>query len=134
LLLLSDKHIEVLSRRWLSSGLLRRVVWKKFTDVAEVLAASVIRAISNLHTRRCENLKSHYYRLDLFVGDVEIVPEFSGTNLLVCIDKRLEPCLRTVSVARFLANIEQCCVRDNRSSRRGFGVVSFVKFQSSAHI
>jgi hypothetical protein len=27
--------------RWLSSGLLRRVVWWKFTDVAEVLAASI---------------------------------------------------------------------------------------------
>jgi hypothetical protein len=26
--------------RWLSSGLLRRVVWWKFTDVLEVLAAS----------------------------------------------------------------------------------------------
>jgi hypothetical protein len=32
--------------RWLSSGLLRRVVWQKFTDVAEVLAASIIRAMS----------------------------------------------------------------------------------------
>jgi hypothetical protein len=35
--------------RWLSSGLLRRVVWWKFTDVSEVLAASIIRAeISHL--------------------------------------------------------------------------------------
>jgi hypothetical protein len=31
--------------RWLSSGLLRRVVWWKFTDVSEVLATSIIRAI-----------------------------------------------------------------------------------------
>jgi hypothetical protein len=29
---------------WLSSGLLRRVVWQKFTDVSEVLAASINRA------------------------------------------------------------------------------------------
>jgi hypothetical protein len=31
--------------RWLSSGLLRCVVWY-FTDVSEVLAASIIRAIA----------------------------------------------------------------------------------------
>jgi hypothetical protein len=31
---------------WLSSGLLRHVVWKKFADVSEVLAASIIRALS----------------------------------------------------------------------------------------
>jgi hypothetical protein len=31
--------------RWLSSGLLRRVVWWMFTDVSEVLSASIIRAI-----------------------------------------------------------------------------------------
>jgi hypothetical protein len=30
----------------LSSGLLRRVVWQKFTDVSEVLAASIIRTIT----------------------------------------------------------------------------------------
>jgi hypothetical protein len=35
---------QVISRRWLSSGLLRSVVWKKFTDVSEVLAAFIIRA------------------------------------------------------------------------------------------
>jgi hypothetical protein len=29
----------------LSSGMLRRVVWQKFTDVSEVLAASIIKAI-----------------------------------------------------------------------------------------
>jgi hypothetical protein len=77
---------------WLSSVLLRRVVWKKFTDVSEVLAAFIIRAMramitlmmeaastsemlinvyqiiwcnnpgdSHLHTRRCENLKSHNF-------------------------------------------------------------------------
>jgi hypothetical protein len=66
--------------------MLRRVVWQKFTDVSEVLTASIIRAIartmevvntsetsvkfyqttrrdipegSHLHTRRRENLKSH---------------------------------------------------------------------------
>jgi hypothetical protein len=34
--------------RWPSSGLLRRAIWKKFTDVSEVLAASIIRAMSKL--------------------------------------------------------------------------------------
>jgi hypothetical protein len=29
----------------MSSGLLRRVVWYKFTDVSEVLPASIIRAM-----------------------------------------------------------------------------------------
>jgi hypothetical protein len=33
--------------RWLSSELLRCVVWQKITDVLEVLAASIIRAMSN---------------------------------------------------------------------------------------
>jgi hypothetical protein len=32
--------------RWLSSALLRRVVWYKFIDVSKVLAASIIRAIA----------------------------------------------------------------------------------------
>jgi hypothetical protein len=32
--------------RWPSSGMLRCVVWYKFTDVSEVLAASIIRAIA----------------------------------------------------------------------------------------
>jgi hypothetical protein len=31
--------------RWLSSGLLFRFVWKKFTDVSEVLAAYIFRVI-----------------------------------------------------------------------------------------
>jgi hypothetical protein len=35
----------------MSSGLLRRVVSKKFTDVLEVLAASIIRAVSKTRTR-----------------------------------------------------------------------------------
>jgi hypothetical protein len=34
-----------LPERWLSSGLLLRVVWYKFIDVLEVLAASIIRAM-----------------------------------------------------------------------------------------
>jgi hypothetical protein len=71
-------------RGWLSSELLHRVVWYKFTDVSEVLAASSNRAImmatvstseilvnfyqtarrnnpedSHPHIRRRENLKSH---------------------------------------------------------------------------
>jgi hypothetical protein len=33
-------------RRWLSSGMLRYIVWWKFTDVSEVLAASIIRAMN----------------------------------------------------------------------------------------
>jgi hypothetical protein len=75
--------------RWLSSGLLRCVVWYKYTDVSEVLTASIIRAIvllmeaartsetsgnvyqttrrkspenSHLHTRRRKNLKSHNFQ------------------------------------------------------------------------
>jgi hypothetical protein len=31
------------TRRWVSSGLLRRVVWYKFTDVSEVLDVSINR-------------------------------------------------------------------------------------------
>jgi hypothetical protein len=44
--------------------MLRRVVWQKFTDVPDVFAASIIRAMnthrpdSHRHTRRRENLKS----------------------------------------------------------------------------
>jgi hypothetical protein len=76
--------------RWLSSGLLRRLDWYKFTNVSEVLSASIITTISalmmkavstsetsvnlyqttrrnnpensHLHTRRRENLKSHKQR------------------------------------------------------------------------
>jgi hypothetical protein len=40
----SPKYIT--SQRWLSSGSLRRVIWYKFTDVSEVLAAFIIRAIT----------------------------------------------------------------------------------------
>jgi hypothetical protein len=36
----------VFEGRWLSSGLLRRIVWWKFTDVSEVLTALIIRALS----------------------------------------------------------------------------------------
>jgi hypothetical protein len=35
-------------RRWLSSGLLRHVVWWKFTYVSDVLAASIIMAMKAL--------------------------------------------------------------------------------------
>jgi hypothetical protein len=38
-----EQKFEVL--RWMSSGLLRRAVWQKFTDVSEVLAASIIRVM-----------------------------------------------------------------------------------------
>jgi hypothetical protein len=69
--------------------MLRRVVWYKFTDFSDMLAASIIRAIalmmetastkmsenfcqttrrnkpedSHLHTRRRENLKSHITKI-----------------------------------------------------------------------
>jgi hypothetical protein len=39
---LIHEHLEVW--RWLSAGLLPRAVWQKFTDVSEVLTASIIRA------------------------------------------------------------------------------------------
>jgi hypothetical protein len=57
--------------RWLSSGILRRVVYQKFTNVSEVLAASIVgkllpdyteqhpRRQRHLHTCCRENLKSH---------------------------------------------------------------------------
>jgi hypothetical protein len=55
----------------LSPGMLRRVVWLKFTDVSEVLAASIIRAMthrnnpeqSHLHARCRENLKPHKVKI-----------------------------------------------------------------------
>jgi hypothetical protein len=59
------------SWRWLSSGLLRRVVWQKFSGVSEVTLASIIREMSNnpedshLHTRHSENLKFHVTGHDL---------------------------------------------------------------------
>jgi hypothetical protein len=37
--------IQITSRRWLSSGFLRHVVWYKSTEVSEVLAASIISAL-----------------------------------------------------------------------------------------
>jgi hypothetical protein len=32
---------------WLFSGLLRTVVWWKFTDVSDILAASIVMAMNN---------------------------------------------------------------------------------------
>jgi hypothetical protein len=78
--LLGSRNVVI--RRWLYSGLLRCVVWLKFTYFSEVLAASVIRAMmrqqapwnigklyqtarrnnpenNHLHTRRLENSKSN---------------------------------------------------------------------------
>jgi hypothetical protein len=61
----SSSHEYYPIRRWLSSGLLRRVLWWKLNDVSEVLATSIIRSLSLLnpegshfHTPRRENLKS----------------------------------------------------------------------------
>jgi hypothetical protein len=53
----------ITARRWLSSGLLRRVVWWNFTDVSEVLAVSFIRATSvNFYqTTKCNNPKDSYH-------------------------------------------------------------------------
>jgi hypothetical protein len=46
---------------WLSSGLLRRLVWYKFTDVLEVLAASIIRVMSGDRDRKhLWNVGKHY--------------------------------------------------------------------------
>jgi hypothetical protein len=56
--------------RWLSSGLLRRVVWYQFADISVVLAAAIIALMtirhnnpehSHLHTRRQDNLKSNQF-------------------------------------------------------------------------
>jgi hypothetical protein len=72
--------------------MLSRVLWQKFTDASEVLAASIIRAVkaastsessmnfyqttrrnipeeSHLHTRRRENLKYHRYASTLYSPD-----------------------------------------------------------------
>jgi hypothetical protein len=81
-----QQAVKLYCSRWLSSGMLRRVVWQKFSEVSDVLPASTIRVIalmmeavstsitsvnfyetvrrnipedSHLHTRRRENLKSH---------------------------------------------------------------------------
>jgi hypothetical protein len=40
--LISGSHGGKYEHGWLSSGSLRRVVWLKFTDVSEVIAASII--------------------------------------------------------------------------------------------
>jgi hypothetical protein len=66
-----------LNRRWLSCGMLSRVVWHVLTDVSGVLTASIITATSphrqclpqrsipednHLHCRCC-NLQSHMFNL-----------------------------------------------------------------------
>jgi hypothetical protein len=60
--------------------MLRRVACQTFTDVSEVLAASIIRAMSkkcnipedsHLHTRSLENLKSHHVDVGLLGGNAE---------------------------------------------------------------
>jgi hypothetical protein len=66
-------HQQILLGRWLSSGLYRRVVWYKFTNVSEVLAASIIalmmeaaRTFETLlnfyQTIRCYNPEDSYLR------------------------------------------------------------------------
>jgi hypothetical protein len=49
-----------LFRRWLRSRLLRRVVWYKFTDVSEVLAASIIEAMWSLTASTSETSVNFY--------------------------------------------------------------------------
>jgi hypothetical protein len=44
--LFTDRHEDLKFWRWLSSGILRRVVWQKCTDVSEVIIGSIIRAIA----------------------------------------------------------------------------------------
>jgi hypothetical protein len=45
--------------RWLSSGLLRRVVWQKFTDVSEVLSACTIKAMMMERASNYETVSSY---------------------------------------------------------------------------
>jgi hypothetical protein len=54
-----------LIRRWLSSGLLLRVVWYKFTDVSQVLSASIIRKIIALmmEAARTSGTQANFTRL-----------------------------------------------------------------------
>jgi hypothetical protein len=57
-----------LSRRraltWPSSGLLRHVVWYKFTDVSEVLAASIIHAVTHCDVGKIlvDHTEQHFRR------------------------------------------------------------------------
>jgi hypothetical protein len=71
-------YLLICSRIWLSSGMLDRVVWLKFSDVSEVPAASEmsvnyqttrrnIPEDSPFHTCRRESLKSHLYIYIWFV-------------------------------------------------------------------
>jgi hypothetical protein len=49
------EHKKNETRRWLSSGLLHREVWQKFTDVSEVLSASLF-IIREMNKPREKNL------------------------------------------------------------------------------
>jgi hypothetical protein len=44
----------------MTSGILRLVVWYKFSDVSEVFAASIIRAMNKLHVSNSEMLVNFY--------------------------------------------------------------------------
>jgi hypothetical protein len=46
-------------KRWLYSGMLRRVIWWKLTDVSEVFTSSIIRAMSKLPRENGECMQSH---------------------------------------------------------------------------
>jgi hypothetical protein len=66
---ISFLSIDLVSRRWLSSGMLRPATCQKFTDVSDVPAASTIRSTRHAqhsrrqssHSHRRENLKSHRF-------------------------------------------------------------------------
>jgi hypothetical protein len=84
---------DLLLRRWLSSGMLRRVVWYIFTDVSEARSFSEtsvsisqttrcnIPEDSHLHTGCRENLKSHRSSVTRTLLDVSLVDRFRHTIL-----------------------------------------------------
>jgi hypothetical protein len=56
-------------RRWLSAGLLRRVIWQKFTDVSWVSATSVFRELAH-HLQNGSS--KHLWNIG------ELIPEYNG--------------------------------------------------------
>jgi hypothetical protein len=65
--------------RWVPSRLLRRVVWNKFTDVSEVLAASIIRvmmeaAVNFYHTTRRNNAEDSRLLRTWNLSSIQVLP------------------------------------------------------------
>jgi hypothetical protein len=52
------------SCRWLSCGLLRRLVWWNFTDVSEVFAASIIRAMSKWEAESTSETSVNFHQTE----------------------------------------------------------------------